>query len=272
MNQKDSSKLQYTRTALNIIKKAGSDNLDDLMGFIKSNDAKPNTLYSYLSAIIAIHRSDPTVFKGNIQPLIDYRDSLKQKINESIKSDNLTQKQKEVLSNIDYEDLLKHINNPYDDHQKYLIYKTAVLYPYRNDLANIKIVKNIKELDKPINALYLPKKGNAILSRKQFKTARTEGPKRETLPIDLSNEIRLLTQDKRTHLFIDSSGKPLTKNNYTQILGRIIESNFGLNFGSSTIRKIYASRNKELYEQLQKDASKLDHSLETHQQHYIKKI
>jgi hypothetical protein len=73
----------YLSSYINLIKQAGSDNLDKIIQYIEGKQIKDRTKHNYLNSIVSIHKHNPSLVKGNIDKVKLLRDNLQKKINEA---------------------------------------------------------------------------------------------------------------------------------------------------------------------------------------------
>lgn len=272
------SQKQYINTYLSLVKKAKSENLDKIFEYIKTADVKTATKLSYLNSIISLKKFDPELVKGDLTKIADLRDKLGIELEKSKTADNTSDKQKKALMIINLDKLKTFVeklkgeaDKSLEDLETYILIALMVEYPLRNDLQEIFLTQHKKDLEKKVNFLYIPPKGDAILKLNQYKTSRTHGPITIEIKSELTDAIRkLIKTDDRKYLFINQSGEPLSSSNFTHRLNRIFKKEFGIPISSTLIRKIYLTSKYGKQTQDQKtDAQIFGHSLSTQQGTYI---
>ena len=281
------SKQQYSRTVDFLAREAKSKDPDDLLKYIGSRNVKPNTRYNYLNAIISLQKADPEAMVGDLSKIYKMRDELKKILTLERCKNNLTDKQREVMSEIskdDIEDLIASLGSSKDvkDVEDYILLRLMFPEPMRNDLSEIKIVRNKQNLGK-YNAIYIPTKKTlkAIVKIVDHKTSSSANAKpivRE-LDLDLTNKIREFVKDKaktnkdgvfQSYLFQDSSGKPYSSSAFSHKLERMFKKRLGSAFSSSTLRKIYwTGEHGDKYKAMKECAQNMGHALKTAQEYYI---
>ena len=163
--------------------------------------------------------------------------------------------------------------------QMYIIINILTQYPFRNDLAGMKLIKK-----KPFNNLSIDekKKNNYLLQDgnkfyfilNEYKTQAKYGEKKilvekNNLPSLLRKYIPLLDSE---YLFVSSTGKPISRNSLTQVLSKTFEKYLGKKISTTLLRKIYMSSkyDPKINKEMEKDAEIMGHSKETGQLIYTK--
>ena len=268
----------YLSSFINLIKQAGSDDLDDILKYIENKQIKDRTKHNYLNAIVSIHKHNPSLIKGNIEPLKKMRDDLQKKINEAVKNDNITDKQRDAMDKVswsDIENLFKKLEEKKGESKSAMeehILLQLMNPPMRNDLQEIDIVKNKNKCDG--NCIYVPPKGKITLFIKDHKTTSRGGePIIRVLDKTLSDDIRSLIKDGRKFLFVDRSGKGYTSSAFTHYFKRIFQKHLGVAMSSTILRKIYLSDKygnyKKKVKEMEEDAVQMGHSVATQQNNYV---
>ena len=281
------SKSLYSRTVEFLAREANSREPDELLKYIQCRNVKPTTRYNYLNSIISLQKADPEVMVGDLSEIYKMRDELKKSIELERSKNNLTDKQREVLSEISKDDIEKLIaslasSKDVKDVEDYILLRLMFPEPMRNDLSEIKIVRNKLNLGK-FNAIYIPTKRTLkamvkIVDHKTSSSANAKPIVRE-LDLDLTDKIREFVKDKakvnkdgvfQAYLFQDSSGKPYSSSAFSHKLERMFKKRLGSAFSSSTLRKIYwTGEHGDKYKAMKECAQNMGHSLATAQKEYI---
>jgi len=277
------SQRHYITTYKVLIKRTGSENINDIYNYIKNAPVKDTTKVSYLNAIISLKKLDDRLVKGNINVLKDYRDSLSFDIDDRRNENNTNERQSKAIQNITLDDLNKFViklnankNDTKKNREKYILVHLMVKYPLRNDLQEIQITHNKQDLDDIENYLYIPsnKNNNAILSIKKFKTAGSNNINDIVIDLDnnITNDIRELLKDGRKYLFVDNKGNPLTSNAFTHRLNAIFKKEFNMPISSTIIRKIYlTNKYAPILKEMEQDSKIMGHSLDMQRRIYIQR-
>ena len=163
--------------------------------------------------------------------------------------------------------------------QMYVIINILTQYPFRNDLAGMKLIKkkgfnNLSMDEKKKNNYLLQDKNDFYFILNEYKTQAKYGEKKikvekNNLPSLLRKYIPLLDSE---YLFVSSTGKPFSRNALTQILSKTFEKYLEKKISTTLLRKIYmSSKYQGTKEEMEKDAEILGHSKETGQLVYTKK-
>jgi hypothetical protein len=268
----------YLSSYINLIKQAGSDNLDKIIQYIEGKQIKDRTKHNYLNSIVSIHKHNPSLVKGNIDKVKLLRDNLQKKINEAVKEDNITDKQRVAMDKVnwgDIENLIKKLEDNKGESKGALeehILLELMNPPMRNDLQEIDIVTKKKDCDG--NCIYIPPKGFVTLYIKDHKTTSRGGePIIRELEKTLSDDVRKLVKDGRKFLFVDRSGKGYTSSAFTHYFKRIFQKHLGVAMSSTILRKIYLTSKygsyKKKVKEMEQDAVQMGHSVETQQNNYV---
>ena len=281
MPKSNSSEL-YINTFLNLIKKSGSEDVNKITDWVLAQELKTRTKHNYLNSIVSLHKHCPHVVKkGDINKAKKERDRLQVQINEDVKADNITERQRKVLDTIDWSDIVKYREklekSKGESKEKMEDYLLLVLMdpPMRNDLQEIQICSSKKSV---ANCLYLPKKkgGEAVLYVRDHKTTSRGGkPIIRKLDASVTEDIKSLISDGRKWLFVDKKGNPYSSSGFTHRLNTLFKKEFGsdLNISSTVLRKLYLSSKykdvKRIKREMDEDAKAMGHSSETAMTHYV---
>jgi hypothetical protein len=162
--------------------------------------------------------------------------------------------------------------------QNYIMINILTQYPFRNDLAGMKLIKkkefnNLSISDKKNNNYLLQDKNDFYFILNEYKTQAKYGEKKikvekNNLPSLLRKYIPLLENE---YLFTSSTGKPYSRNALTQILSKTFEKYLGKKISTTLLRKIYMSdKYQATKEEMEKDADILGHDIGTGQLVYTK--
>ena len=164
--------------------------------------------------------------------------------------------------------------------QMYVIINILTQYPFRNDLAGMKLIKkkafnNLSMDEKKKNNYLLQDKNDFYFILNEYKTQAKYGEKKikvekNNLPSLLRKYIPMLDSE---YLFTSSTGKPISRNALTQVLSKTFEKYLGKKISTTLLRKIYMSSkyDPDLQKEMEKDAEIMGHSKETGQLVYTKK-
>lgn len=274
----NTSKKQYLTTYRNLIKKSGSENIEEIYKYIRDANVKDTTKLSYLNSIISLKKHDPSLVSGNLDDMITHRDKLNVKIEDERKNDNLNEKQRNAMEKITMDGIKQFIvklNEKKDksakDMENYVLIKLMSQFPIRNDLQEIFITNFKSDTNKPCNTIYIPNgKKNAIIYLKEYKTAKTNGTISLNLDDELTKDIKKLVKDGRTYLFQNNKGEPLSSSLFTHKLNNLFMKEFNVPISSTIIRKIYlTNKYKDVIGEMKQDAKIMGHNLDTQRQVYI---
>lgn len=163
--------------------------------------------------------------------------------------------------------------------QMYVIINILTQYPFRNDLAGMKLIKkkafnNLSMDEKKKNNYLLQDKNDFYFILNEYKTQAKYGEKKikvekNNLPSLLRKYIPILDSE---YLFTSSTGKPISRNALTQVLSKTFEKYIGKKISTTLLRKIYmSSKYQGTKEEMEKDAEILGHDVGTGQLVYTKK-
>ena len=277
---KENSMSTYLKVAIQTMKDAGSDDLDKVLAHVMDSDKKTRTKHNKLNAIISVAKHNPDAVDGDVTAIKKARDKLQKEINDSVNDNNLNERQSTVLNNISMDDIYKlkdKLESDKDKSERNLenyVLLSLMIPPLRNDLQDVKIVRGEKAPKGKINTIHVPSTGKATLSIKDHKTTSRGGkPIIRELDDELSNAVRKLIDDKRTHLFVNKYGQPLSDSAFSHRMGDMFKKYTGHNITSTILRKIYLSDKygdiKKKQTEMKKDAQDMGHTVETQQKYYV---
>jgi hypothetical protein len=193
---------------------------------------------------------------------MDDFDDVIEKVYDEIEAENITKKKE--LNNRDYALL-----------QSYILLRFYRQYPLRNDLADVKIIRSKKQDVGTENYLLL-RPSSCYLILNVYKTSKIYGKRSYKLDINLHRLVKLLVFfNKSDYLFTRYNRKdPLTSNDLTKLLQRIFMKYTGKSIGSSLLRHIQISHDrqndptlKEIDEANKKVENKYLHSADMNQEY-----
>lgn len=271
----------YVRNWLQMIKEAGSEDTKKILQHILNKNVKLNTKANLLNAIISVARHQPHLVK-NLDDFTIERDKIQKLIKLERDNDNQNEKQRSISDSVkwsDIENVLETLKANKDNSKRDLedyILLALMIPPLRNDLQEIKICKNKKELTK-LNCIFL--NGNtAVLRINHHKTTSRGGkPIIKEIDEELTDDIRTLISDGRTHLFVNKNGEPFKQSNFTQKIEKLFEKHLHHKIGVTMLRKLYHTANtaedmeklEELQEKIDKKAKQMGHSIGVIKSNYI---
>jgi len=279
MPAKEGSITQYRTTYQNLIKRAGSDDVDKICQYIVGCKFKDNTKLAYFNSLVCLHKIDPANVKGDLSKLIEMKNKMQAQINQTRDKDNITEGQKKAMDNVDMNMLkqlcsrmgelksygLKHLED-------YLLINLMTKYPVRNDFQEILLTSKKVDLKNPGNWLFVPRTGVAVFSIKEYKTSKTHGENVITLSAEDTDDVRKLKKmdPNRKYLFESATGSPMTQTGFTHRLQSITKLAFNVPFSSTIIRKMYLTdKYKDTAEAMKKDAKLLGHNVSSSIESYI---
>jgi hypothetical protein len=278
----NATKQHYLTTYLNLIKRFGTKNPTKLATSIDASTLKPNTKLSMLNSIIGTKALDSSLVRGDMSRVEAIRNRLDTARKEALVVNNLNENQSSVMSRVSENDLINMVekmnqvkNESTKNLEDYIVMRLMTQFQPRNDLQEIRIVRNQTDLTKWPNVIYLsarkaPPNKSYILIR-EHKTGRL-GPIEFKLDDDLTTDIKRLVRDRRNYLFISRNGEPLSTSNFTNWIKAITQKNLGTPLSSTLIRKIYYSNKySDILEDLTNDAKRHGHSVKVASDHYIKR-
>jgi len=282
MPKSNSSEL-YIKTYLNLIQRSKTEDVGKMCDWIQGQDFKLRTKHNYLNSIVSLHKHCPHVVRGNIDKCKKLRDKYQEEINEEVKADNITERQRKVMDAIDWTDIQKYRQKLKEKKgdgtaplENYLLV-SLMDPPLRNDLQEIKICTSTKTKGSD-NCLFLPKAKNregVLMVRDHKTTSRGGKPIIRTLPLDLTEDLRELVKDGRKWLFVDKHGNPYSSSGFTHRLNGLFKKEFGsdVSISSTILRKMYLSWKfkdaKRIKREMEATAEEMGHSAETAMKHYV---
>jgi hypothetical protein len=270
----------YLKTYVALIKEAGTEDLSELLTFIKNCDKKDRTKHNKLNAIISLDKHMPNEVSGDIAPLKKARDELQKAINKSVSENNLSERQSAVLDKVSMDDIygvqkkLKECKGTSEKILENYILISLMIPPLRNDLQDVKVVRGEKLPRAKTNVILVPHSGAATLAIRDHKTTSRGGkPIMRELDAGLSDDIRAMVSDKRTHLFVDKYGKPYSDSAFSHRMSQMFDKLLGHKITSTILRKIYLTgkygATKSVQREMKEDAEQMGHSVATQQTHYV---
>jgi hypothetical protein len=156
----------------------------------------------------------------------------------------------------------------YDDLQKYITLMTYLTFPMRNDIADMKAIKesqynNLSEKErKNNNYLVEHNRTKRKFHINVFKNSKRLGSKVFDIPPELNKVIKHFMQFNKSGYFITLSDRetPISPNALSQLLSRISKDHFDKRVSSSMIRHITATHldeGKPSIEQKEKEEKKI---------------
>ncbi len=301
-NLKDNSIKIYISNLNKLMKLFESDNLEFLKEEKKvleklknlSNNSIRNYLNSILIYLLAIDKNDK--FKREIKFYGDMRDDLNKKYEDEQASGIISDKQKnnlvdikevyQMIETIGKEIKDKNIKNKDEmtskEKQLLMIYTILNIYvrlPLRNDVGggmeaiNKRTYNKLTDEQKKENNYLLVEKSGMKLILNKYKTSKNYEENIIDVPKDLEKLIRTYIKiNGMGVLFKTSTGKPLTRNELSQLLLRTSKKYMNKNISTTMLRKIYlSSKYSDVLDDMKEDAKIMGHSTSTAQNVYIKK-
>jgi len=301
-NLKDNSIKIYISNLNKLMKLFESDNLEFLKEEKKvleklknlSNNSIRNYLNSILIYLLAIDKNDK--FKREIKFYGDMRDDLNKKYENEQASGIISDKQKnnlvdikevyQMIETIGKEIKDKNIKNKDEmtskEKQLLMIYTILNIYvrlPLRNDVGggmeaiNKRTYNKLTDEQKKENNYLLVEKSGMKLILNKYKTSKNYEENIIDVPKDLEKLIRTYIKiNGMGVLFKTSTGKPLTRNELSQLLLRTSKKYMNKNISTTMLRKIYlSSKYSDVLDDMKEDAKIMGHSTSTAQNVYIKK-
>ena len=186
-----------------------------------------------------------------------------QAIQKTMKQDLKT---REVLERDEDEGLTR---KEYDDLQKYIIFRTYLKFPVRNDFAHCIVIKQkaydklSEEEKKADNFLVTYNRGRRKFHINSFKNSRRVGSKVFEIPLDLNKEITHFLKFNKSGYFVTLSDRttPISPNSLGALLIRISREYLGKRISSSMLRHIiisHANKGKPTILQKEADEKKIE--------------
>ena len=154
---------------------------------------------------------------------------------------------------------------PFASIERLLLSIYTLIPPVRADYFALQIIHDDEE---PVEPNYLRIRGGEIETvLRDFKTAKTYHEIRNTLPQPLAQEILASLQESpRKYLFVNSHGRPHTRNSFTlwtrRILTRILQNDFTLVFFRHAFATHYVSHHNPTDLDISEVSKKMGHSSE----------
>lgn len=274
MTQRATTLAVYRQNFNRLIRVNGDNKVINILKLIESLDVSPSTRLTYAHAML--HHQDE--LDGDIGAVTVARDNWQRDLDTYRAESNITERQREALSNITSDDIKSAVARLERDKyesikamESYLILKLMSEHPPRNDLSDIPVVIG-KAPPKNGNVVSLPKNGEQVIIIRDHKTSQSRGT--ITIPLDagLVRDIKWLftTQPTRKYLFETTGGVPLSSSVYTHRLNTITRKELGYPISSTILRKIYLTgKYGGLVSDQASDAKMMGHSVETQKTHYI---
>lgn len=190
---------------------------------------------------------------------IEYNDLIKiiNKVMRQVKEKEITQKKEELT------------NKEFDLLQQYLVLRTYIEFPLRNDFADMKVmdyndfVKIPKTETEKNNYLVVYSDNKKEFHINQFKNKRYLGSKVLTIPPPLNRVINLWLKHNKSGYFLVKTDKktPMSPNGITKFLNRIFLKYTGKKISTSMIRHIVISktlRGEKTIKQKEEEAKKIE--------------
>lgn len=278
----DSSKKLYTHN----LKKLNDGNEIKNLNFLKKtelieeklNKLKPNTMRSYLIAIVSVLKGRDKYSKTKnfyYEKMMEMNTALRDNTDKTQKEENNWLNQDEI--NEKFNDLYKIVDEignkrklktgQYDKLLDCLILGLYVTMPPRRNLDYVKMVVSEDGDDKELNYYH-----NGVMYFNRYKTSKTYNQQTAEVPDELIKVIKLYLKfkPKESNWFlINNKGNNID----TSVeMTRRLQNIFGRKISSSMLRKIYLTdKYSENAEGLKADASKMGTSVNTINNNYIKK-
>lgn len=281
----DESVQQYTEKYSFLVKATGSDDLREILNYIKNAPVKDTTRLMYLNSVISLRNIDPLSIndRGNIiDDYVEYRDNIIEAIKFKRGKDNLSERQRAVADNVSMNDIQEMVkkmekakNESLKDLEDYILIYIMSNSPLRNDLMDIRVTTNKSDSNQTnYNWIYVPPKGKATLTINQHKTSGSVGVIVFDLDANISNDIRNLIANspdgKRMYLFENANREPYSSSAFTHLMNRITNYYLGTPFSSTMFRKIYDTHKySKVLREMEADARRMGHSLGTAREFYI---
>ena len=305
---KDASVKMYCTNIIKLSKMMGIENyqenaewLSDL-NLVKEKLKEAGLHYSSVRNYINSCMIYMCCYDGNEKLLMDYteyRDELSKIYEEEQASGIWTEKQgKNAISTDDLKKIINEIGTEIKTQklkekskfkgltsiersllQLYMILNVHVVFPFRNDLAGMKIIKlqqykALTDEQRTANNFLVKEKSKMSFHLNQYKTSKLYAEKVIDLPTELRASMRfyLAVVNPTNYLLEQNSGDPMTKNSLSQLLTKSFKKRTGKAVSTTLIRKIYMSEKYgSMKEALEDDNSNMMHSAGTALKIYVKK-
>lgn len=169
-------------------------------------------------------------------------------------------------SQLSFEQIMEiRLQLPLGSIERLLISMYTLIPPVRADYFALQIIHDDQKHTEP-NYLRI-RHGEIETVLQDFKTSKTYHEIRNTLPIELTQEIHASLQDcPRTFLFTNTHGRPHTRNSFTlwtrRILTRVLQTDFTLVFFRHAFATYYVTHHNPTDLQIADISKKMGHSSE----------
>lgn len=277
----ENSKQTYIKNWLQLIKETGSEKPDDILKHVLNKKVKPNTKANLLNSIISLVRIKPSLVP-DISKFEQARNKIQAEIRADNKEDNFNEKQRNISDNVKWghiEAMLAKLEDEKNDNLEDYILLRLMIPPLRNDLQDIKICTNKKDLTK-LNCLFF-NGDKAILRINHHKTTSRGGkPIIREIDKELTNDIKNLIADGRSHLFVNRFKQPFKQSTFTHKVESLFKKHLGFPIGSTMLRKLYHTHHTaddlekiaELEAKVEKTANSMGHSINVVKSHYVDNV
>lgn len=233
------------------------NNFDSVMKTIKDEtlNTRKNRLIAIVVSLKAIDGD-----KELIEKYSEEMTKLAEESEERVKRQKLTDKQRDNW--VSYEELIKLVEKLFDAIKKedilkkekltrgeyttlqdYILLRTYLTFTWRNDFADMKIIKTEKEDNNKDNFLLLKKGMPDKFILNQYKTDSKYGKKTVKIPPSLAKVIKRFLKFNKSGYFLTLQDgiRPINSNGITKALNRLFEKHLGKTIGSSLLRHIVIS-------------------------------
>ena len=260
----------------------------------KIEDKHFTTIRNYLNAIIILllALNDDDKYDKLIKEYQSKRDDLNKQYEDENATGKISEKQEKNF--VPYEDLVKMINKMGEDLkgfkkrelsakdkmllQIYIIFQIHIRLPMRNDVAEMEAISKrdfnkLSEADKKAKNWLVVEKGKMFMSINKFKTQSKYEQLKFDVPKDLEKLLRsYLKINGLGVMFKSSTGKPITRNQLSQLLIKYSKRYLdGKSISTTILRKVVLSHKfGHLKKQQEEMASITGHSTQVMNDVYIK--
>lgn len=273
------SQKYYDNTYNMLVKKSGSDNIEDIIDYIKSSEVKISTKRNYLNSIISLHKHGNLKI-DDIDFIKKYRDGISDIINKKVHSgDNLNENQKSAMDELKQEDIYELVDelnknkNKSEKHFNDFIFIDLILETHlRNDIGNLEIINDKKKIKPTRNYIYVTRNNPVELIINEYKTSKTYDPIIIKLSDELGNDIKayLRLYKNKDYLFTNRKGNPLSSSEITHKINNIFKKKFNSKISTTILRKFYlTNKYKDVINEMENDAKNMGHSTDTQKTYYI---
>jgi len=233
------------------------NNFDAVMKTIK--DETLNTRKNRLIAIVVSLKAIDAD-KELIEKYSEEMTKLAEESEERVKRQKLSDKQRQNW--VSYEQLIKLTEKLFDEIKKeeilkkekltrgeytllqdYILLRLYLTFTWRNDFADMKIIKSERQDDNKNNFLLLKKGVPDKFILNQYKTDSKYGKKSVKIPQSLAKVIKKFLKFNKSGYFLTLQDgiRPINSNGITKALNRLFEKHLGKTIGSSLLRHIIIS-------------------------------